>query len=71
MNMTKNVENWAYKSKSEVVALDDDTLMNVYKELTDAIKTFHNMHVPITDEMYWQLMIIPSEVEKRKLKQTV
>ena len=66
--MTKNVENWIYKRKAEVEVLDDVTLMEVYRELTDAIKMFHNFHIPITDEMFWQIIIIPTEVAKRKLK---
>lgn len=65
--MTKNVENWTYKSKAEIEALPDNILMKTYKELTGAIKAFHNANVPMTDEMFWQLMVIPLEIQKRNL----
>lgn len=65
--MTENIENWTYKSKAEIEALDDATLVTVNTELAAAIKVFHDMRVPMTDEMFWQLMVIPEEVEKRKL----
>lgn len=65
--MTANIENWTYKSKAEIQALDDTTLLAVQQELTNAIKLFHQHKIPMTDEMFWQMCVIPEEVAARKL----
>lgn len=63
--MKPDVKYWKYKSLAEIQALDDETLMKVFEELKQAIKIFNDAHTPVTDEMFWQLMVIPNEVSKR------
>ncbi len=65
--MTKNVENWTYKTKAEIEALSDEKLCEVFKDLVDAIIFFAQYVQPMSDEMFWQLCVIPGEVKKRKL----
>lgn len=65
--MTNNVENWTYKSKAEIEALDDKTLVQVQKELSEAFKMFGQHKVAATDEMVWQLMVVPGVVASRGL----
>lgn len=64
--MTANIENWAYKSLAEVEALTDADLARVHSELCKAIRLFNKARCPMTDEMFWQLMVIPGEVEARR-----
>lgn len=66
-----NVENWTYKSKAEVEALDNKTLVDAYKDLCTAIKNFSNAHLPWTDEMFWQFVVINNILSARKLNKEV
>jgi hypothetical protein len=62
--MTKNIENWALKSLSEVEALSDQDLIQTYCELRTAVRIIK----PMTDEMFWLVMVLPGEVKRRGLK---
>ncbi len=64
--MTANINNWTYKSKAELEALSDQDLNNVYQELTKAIKVFKSANTPMTDEMVWQLLVLPKIINDRK-----
>lgn len=66
--MTTNIENWTYKSKKELEALNDDQLLKVEEELGFAIREFRRFQINLTDEMVWQLMVVPSIVHERGLK---
>ncbi len=66
--MTKNVGNWTYKSKAELEALGDNQLLEVEKELSEAIRTFRTAMIPLSDEMVWQLMVVPQVMAARNLK---
>lgn len=57
---TTNVENWRFKTKAEVEALPKDELEAVRKDLYDTIKLFHQHGTPMTDEMFWLMIVLPN-----------
>jgi len=65
--MTKNIENWTYKSKAELEVLDDKTLIQLDKSLTSSLKAFRTAMIPPTDEMVWLLMVLPQVMSERNL----
>lgn len=66
--MVKNVKNWQYKTKVEIEALNDADLIKLDEELTKAMKLFSQHKVEFTDEMVWQLMVVPGIMVERHLK---
>ncbi len=65
--MTPNVRHWKYKNKADIEALSDDQLLKLEKDLADGIRLFNEMKTPMTDEMFWQLCVVPDEVKRRNL----
>ena len=63
--MTANIQNWQYKHRSEIEALSNEVLVKLYHDLTDAITTFHKYKVPMSDEMFWQLVVSTEEINRR------
>lgn len=69
--MTKNVENWKFKSQKEIQRLKTSVLLEEWKHLTASIQLFHQNRMPWTDEMFWTFVNLSSEIAVRAEKAIV